>query len=776
MSDADEAGPVNEQTAQSETAAESQSAQRTITIKSIFFGIAALLFTIAVTDYSDFHLKQSPFVSNHLPPGPIFLILSLALIWNPIWRSRVLMGLAGVSLTLIAGAYNYHVAQAGFLFGAHWLILIPVIAAVCAPVWRVLSPRMLMSSREMLFALILVFAGCWTAGAGLNRFYTYMQVVPGTYYDNAIASHKYQTLEYVPEDIWPGGKSLQSLSQEPKEKQRIYDAFYTGYEEQQTDGIPWDAWMPPLLTKWFPLLALFSICLIALALIVHRQWAHHEQLAYPLANICTDFFTSTNKQRWLPDLFYNRLFWIATGLVVIFHGIRLLHAWFPNNAPDISNSANFSFIWGLFPTLGKSGAFWTNQFAFFFLIIGICYFLSREIGLTLGLSQILLAVASAQLYLSTGNKITNDDTGNMRAGAYIAYAAVILYTGRHYYKSLLIKALTFRQAEEHEIDGIYAARILMFAFTGLLIVLCTTFNLDLPSALLFSILGLLLFLVFSRIICETGIPYLQVGWSPGLLISKLFGVTSIGAAPLVMMYFIGGLLFPDPKEAMLPYVSNSFKMADNYKMKLRRICTIIMIVASAAIVISVSARIYQHYTIGSNQIQDSYGNLHVPRTFVQSATRDLTALEDLGMRSDPEADGYIVSNEAGEERHVSFFERLSLINPDVKTIIYVLVGGAGVVMFFLLRIRYTGFVLHPVLFLVWNTYPIQKTFYAFLLGWFTRELIVRFGGGRVYQDCKPFFIGLIFGELFMGVTGIGIGLVYHVFSGELPPPFRVFVS
>ena len=44
------------------------------------------------------------------------------------------------------------------------------------------------------------------------------------------------------------------------------------------------AWLPALL-YWGPLVILMSVCVTALSLFVHRQWAHHEQLSYPLAQV-----------------------------------------------------------------------------------------------------------------------------------------------------------------------------------------------------------------------------------------------------------------------------------------------------------------------------------------------------------------------------------------------------------------------------------------------------------------------------------------------------------
>jgi uncharacterized membrane protein YGL010W len=48
---------------------------------------------------------------------------------------------------------------------------------------------------------------------------------------------------------------------------------------------------------------------------------------------------------------------------------------------------------------------------------------------------------------------------------------------------------------------------------------------------------------------------------------------------------------------------------------------------------------------------------------------------------------------------------------------------------------------------MWGTYPNNMTWCSFLIGWFIKMLVVRFGGGGVYQKFKPFFVGLIAAEL-----------------------------
>jgi hypothetical protein len=64
--------------------------------------------------------------------------------------------------------------------------------------------------------------------------------------------------------------------------------------------------------------------------------------------------------------------------------------------------------------------------------------------------------------------------------------------------------------------------------------------------------------------------------------------------------------------------------------------------------------------------------------------------------------------------------------------------------------------------------------WSFLLGWLIKLLVVKIGGGRVYQNLKPVFIGLIIGDLVGGAAWIVIGLLYYFWTGHQPKNYPVF--
>ena len=114
-------------------------------------------------------------------------------------------------------------------------------------------------------------------------------------------------------------------------------------------------------------------------------------------------------------------------------------------------------------------------------------------------------------------------------------------------------------------------------------------------------------------------------------------------------------------------------------------------------------------------------------------------------------------------------ERLGMIAGSSLQQHFFLYGFLAVLAVSLLRFRFAGFPIHPILFLIWGSYPSNCAWASFLIGWFIKQLVVRFGGGGVYQKCKPLFVGLIAGEiLVIGIT-IAMDFAYYLATGSQSP-------
>ncbi len=680
---------------------------------------------------------------------------------------------------------------AGEVVVVGWLRL-AVVGLVLAALWEALDwparnrdrrsfvGTYALSTRELILVMVVTLVSCFAPTSGLMRYFNRQLMLPwrfrwdhGTWQEQALLT-EYLRPELFPSP-WPGGMVSASEGLEGSALalyQRVYGGFFNGLM-QGNEHLPlWDlplmAWARPVLLYWGPLVLLLVLSLISLQFLVHRQWASHEQLAYPLAQVAGVFCRTKDGRPGVPAIFSNRLFWWGCIPVFALLGISYLSAFFPESVPSLDTMLPNLRNWYLpittkIPILSKSSFSWgLNGQTLFFTFLGIAYFVSSEISLTVGLSCILVTVFSLLFYSATGSMFESSFLDSERAGAYIGYTLILLYTGRTYFKAVFGRALGLRRRRAPSAPAddpsapdevsVLAARVLVVAFLGFVLVLswmCQSWLM----AIFFALLLLVLYLVFSRIVCETGIPFLQAGWNPSQLLGNVLGPAAIGPRPLTFMLWSTAILTQDPRESLMPYVGNGVKIADDAGLRLKKVFWIVVAAVVAAVVVAFFANSWTFYNHGPGG--DGWADIYTPTMYLDEAARHFTTMKVTGV--------FEASENAGP------LGRLALAQGSAIHMHYVVYGLLAVLAVSALRFRFSRFPFHPVLFLVAGTYPCLNAWFSFLAGWAVKQLVVRFGGGGVYQKLKPFFVGIISGEiLVIGVSLLVDFLHYAIFDTVSP--------
>ncbi len=112
-----------------------------------------------------------------------------------------------------------------------------------------------------------------------------------------------------------------------------------------------------------------------------------------------------------------------------------------------------------------------------------------------------------------------------------------------------------------------------------------------------------------------------------------------------------------------------------------------------------------------------------------------------------------------------YLERVSSValkSPDWMSL--AIMGYAGLKLWFLsfMRVRFLWWPLHPVAYAMsFNVYVVRE-WLSVMIGWACQTVAMRYGGYRVVQKWRPFFLGLILGAMLVsgtwllidGVTGL----------------------
>ncbi len=799
---------------------------RSFTVKAMVLGLILSLFVVVGAWFNDQYLMQSPAIGNFLPALPFGLALMLVLLWNPSLGRLPVLRLSTRELAVVFGLTLMvsWLPVSGFLRYFQRAVVTAQTQADSRPEWRKVDILGHMPSEifplggapevAALHGSIEVERAALAAGS-LSTDLAKATVEPAAYAaaldlaavvppkmwrdedqelvrDNAERallrvtgkdperwSSAGELLKGMPkslaaDDTAPAAWRLARQRLDAEFTKRIgpatqeYERVYTGMTQGLPVGdetlplsqTPIAAWIPALMF-WVPLVLFMTLALVMLQLIVHRQWSHHEQLNYPIAAVATSLI-QRSPGSLVSDIFRARLFWFGVIPIFCIHILNYLAVWFPGWLPNVTlHWGQWEVVQHVFPSVSQAGGASSLGFGdIYFAVIGLAFFISSEVSFSMGIAGFAVVIFNVLYYSHAG---TTTDLQSARSGAYIGYALILLYTGRTYYWAVVRKAagLAGGAAGDHA-EPVWAARLFLLAFAGFTAVLVGAFGLDWFVALAYAMTLMVFFLVFTRIVCETGVPFLQAGWQPAQLMGNLLGVSAIGAAPLVMIHYLGVILSQDPRECFMPFAANALKMGENTGVKRMRLAWLGFAVISVALVVGVIATLWGMYNFGSSK--DGWAQIVVGIN-VGEATRGVNTLVETGQYASTTA--------------ASGLDKIPLIAENVgkgKELGWMAFGLVAVAIFAVIRFRWAGFYIHPVLFLVWDTYPAQRVWLSFLFGWMAKELVVRFGGGRVYQNLKPLFIGLIVGELIAVVVTLAVGWIYHLTTGLLPKTMGIFAG
>ena len=100
-------------------------------------------------------------------------------------------------------------------------------------------------------------------------------------------------------------------------------------------------------------------------------------------------------------------------------------------------------------------------------------------------------------------------------------------------------------------------------------------------------------------------------------------------------------------------------------------------------------------------------------------------------------------------------------------------GAALVLVVGALRLRYSWWPLHPVIFMVWATWPMVRLNHSFMIGWILKLLVTRLGGHTAYRKTKTLMIGVVAGELLCGLAFLLVALIYRAVTGLTPREYKI---
>jgi hypothetical protein len=522
--------------------------------------------------------------------------------------------------------------------------------------------------------------------------------------------------------------------------------------------VPWSLWFRPLVF-WAPFMAVIVIMSAAIVRTVHRQWSRHELLPFPLADVTDSVLRQRSRGIW-PDFAYSRAFWCGFVMIVLMYLINGLRTWFPQMI-EIPTSYWYKELLDQFSFLASYCGPQVHSFfrgIIYPFLVCIVVFLPTDISLTCWLGWVLMVLGTGAYFLLTGEAIGPTETNQLQAGAYVAMGVIILYIGRHEYRRILAYAFRSRVPQDSALRSAVAACRVYLICCAILASLLMYAGFHWMLALFLTAAFSLNTLLIARVTAEFGIPWLiNFAGKATLLPVQMLGTAAIGPKGLALMSTLGLVLDFDPRNSVAAQQTTTSKLVEEGAAVtlVRRRNGVLLAGLCIALACAIFFTLWSNYSFGARIEEPARDGL---------AEREKLAGEGI---SRLKAEG--LAQVPGESSSMS---RLGLVRAEPKFWRFFLYGAALVGACAFMRLRFTWWPFHPLVFIFFGTFGMGRLYVSFFLGWIIKVALTKIGGGQFYVRSKPFFVGVITGQIIMAGVWVIVGDIYYIITGTASPVTR----
>ena len=525
--------------------------------------------------------------------------------------------------------------------------------------------------------------------------------------------------------------------------------------------VPWRLWVSPLMF-WVPFLLVMVVLSVSLVRMLHRQWSRHELLTYPLASIA-DALLGAEPGRGYPAVCYSKPFWIGVGLTTLLYTINGLGSYFPLMIKVPLQYYHIDLVKD-FPFLSKycgGEAYSLFRGMIFPFVVAIAVLLPTDVSLTCWLGWVLMVLGTGVYFLLTGENIGGSETGFIHAGMYVAVLGMILFIGRREYWNILRCALGKRNVADEAVRVAAGACRVFAASCVLLVGLLIYAGLDWIGAVTLVAAFSMIVVLIARMTAEIGMPWLA-NFSGGAVFFplKILGTAALGPQSLAVLAAVGGTLDMVTTNTAAAQQTTWGKLTEDLPRRLRPNLAL-QVGLLVALLAGIGMILWDNYSYGARRDHQMPGGGAAWVNGMQQASQDANRLQIEGL--------------ADTAARTTGLAKLKLIRVEPKFWRFFIYGSVLIIGCAALRLRFNWWPLHPLPFLLFNTWCLSRLYVCFFVGWLIKLALVRIGGGRVFAQSKPFFIGIIYGQVFACGIWMVVGLIYRLVTGNTAPLMGIWL-
>ncbi len=513
--------------------------------------------------------------------------------------------------------------------------------------------------------------------------------------------------------------------------------LYEGLHRAQS--IPWHEWRVPLFA-WTLFAFLFLATWLCWGLLLRGRWMESEKLLFPLAEVPLAL-VGNNRQAGPGSIMASRLFWLGLALPAFFHSFNSINYFVPVVPRLQIHDINIGEPFVRRPWSELSDL----RIYILFAVIGIAFLVTSEISL--GLWFWFWFVRAERILFSALGITTEqrpwlvgmDPARWQEVGAFFALVGFLLWTSRGELWARLKRALAVGWLRrEHGSDPLpFTLALIGFlvSFCGL-VLWCVAGGAGVGASVLFFLIFLVTETAMARLVNAGGVMFVEASFMPQDVIAASVGTARVGARSLTVFAPIGMMFFFEQQGILMPYLMDSLRIGRAGGVKGGTYLAAVLLAFLALIGPCCYMLLRLGYTRGGHALDNWYWveGARWPWDFLASQINSPT-------------------NTSWGAMGISA------------------AGGVFMVLLLAAQRRFVWWPIHPLGFLMGTTYTMGVMWFSWLTGWLTKVTVQRYGGFSLYRRLRPFFLGMVVGELAIAAVWLAIDAAAGVTGHNLFPAF-----
>jgi len=419
-------------------------------------------------------------------------------------------------------------------------------------------------------------------------------------------------------------------------------------------------------------------------------------------------------------------FWIGIAIPAFAYSLRALNVYFPETVPTVPKGSyvyirdfHMSLILSIYFEVIGLAFLLSADMAFSLWVFALLAFIQQGIFYTLGYS-----IGPTQPYSSPGRQ----EISNQALGAMIVLVLIGMWRARAHLWHTFSSLFRLRRVphEEEEIVTYRTAWIGLLGAGGYVVWWWYGTGLG-PNVLVLAFWMMILFVGLSRAVVQGGMAYARSPVVPAVATLHSVGSASLGSSGIIGLAMTAPYAM-DTRTTVMTSTANGLRLAEELPGNRRRLSGAILV----ALVVSIAAAfwmvLYLPYTDGCLNLR-GWGFSRGYHQYIYRWAKNQIATE---------------------------------VPVGTWQFFFMAVGVLMMSGLIWLQKSFYWWPIHPLGLALGYTHPVSHTWFSVFLAWLAKAAVTRVGGGPMYRQARPFFIGLAVG----GFVTAGFWAIVHAIVGH----------